>query len=172
MKTILLATDYSKAAANALKYAIELAKYTRARLILFHAYHIPIPTSDMAMVMPAAMQDLEKENKVTIKKLEEKVLRQTKGKIKTESIIRSGMPVDEILQTIRKKKADLVVMGISGAGKISRALIGSTATFLMKKTNVPVLIIPEKAKFSKTRKIALAYDYSQPIKKDVLKNIK
>jgi nucleotide-binding universal stress UspA family protein len=172
MKTILLATDYSKAANNALKYAIELAKFTKAKLVLFHAYNFPLPVSDMAMVMPAVIQDLEEENKKAIKKLEDKIVKQTHGKIEIESFVSSGMPVDEILQVVRKKKVDLVVIGIRGAGKLSQALIGSTATFLMKKTNVPVLVIPEKAKFSKARKIALAYDYSQPIKKDVLRNIK
>lgn len=172
MKTLLLATDYSKAANNALKYAIELAKFTRAKLLLFHAYSIPVPISETTMVMPMAIQDLQEGNKKAMKKLENKIVEQTNGKIKIESIVSSGMPVDEILQVLRKKKVDMVVIGIKGAGKISQALIGSTATFLMKKTNVPVLVIPEKAKFSKARKIALAYDYSQPIKKDVLRSIK
>ncbi len=172
MKTILLATDYSKTANNALQYAIGFAKFTKAKLVLFHAYNIPVPITEVPMIMPVTVQELEAENKKAIKKLENKVTAQTKGKIKIESVISSGMPVDEILKVIKSKKVDLVITGIKGAGKLSQALIGSTATFLMKKTRIPVFIIPEKAKFSTARKIVLAYDYRQPIKINVLKNIR
>ncbi|HLG34389.1 MAG TPA: universal stress protein, partial [Bacteroidia bacterium] len=172
MKTILLATDYSKAAANALKYAIELAEFTKAKLVLFHAYDIPVPVAEVPVVIPVAMSELKEENEKAIKNLETKILKQTAGKIIVESFIGCGMPVNEILKALRKKKADVVIMGMKGAGKISERIIGSTATFLMKKTKVPVLVIPLKSKFSRAHKIVLAYDYQKTIGREVLKNIR
>jgi len=172
MKTILLATDYSKAAHNALQYAVELAKFSKAKLVLFHAYDIPVPVTEVPAVAVYSMHELEVENKKAIKNLEKKILKQTAGKIKVESYISTGLPVQEILSIIKKKKADLVVTGIRGAGKISEALIGSTATSVMKKTNVPVLAVPLKSKFRKANKIVLAYDYQKIIKPEVIKHIK
>jgi len=172
MKTILIATDYSKSANNALQYAIGLAQFSKAKLILFHAYDFPFAVTEVPSVYPVAMKELEEENKKVIKKLGNKILKQTAGKIKIESYIRSGLPVQEILNIIKKKKIDLVITGIRGAGKISRTLIGSTTTQLMKKTRVPVITIPLKAKFRQTKKIVLAYDYQKTIQKDVLKNIR
>ena len=172
MKTILFATDFSKTANNALEYAIGLAKFAKAKLVLFHAYHVPVPLTDMSAIMPATFSELEQENKKAIKKLENKVKTKTNGKIKTESAISSGMPVEEIVRIASRKKADLVITGIKGAGKFSQAFIGSTATFLMKKTRVPVLIIPENAKFNAAKRIVLAYDYNTPIRTDAMKSIK
>jgi len=40
MKTILVPTDFSKIARNAIDYAVEIAKLTKAKLILFHVYHV------------------------------------------------------------------------------------------------------------------------------------
>ena len=172
MKTILVATDYSKAASNALQYAIELAKFSKAKLVLFHAYDIPVPVTEFPAVIPVAIHELEEENRKAITTLENKIRRQAAGKFKVESYISSGLPVQEILGIIKKQKADLVVTGIRGAGKVSEALIGSTATSVMKKTHVPVLAVPLKSKFKKSNKIVLAYDYQKIIKPGVIKHIK
>src|SRR5690242_16482931 len=97
MKTILLATDYSKAANNALYYAIELAKQAKAKLVLFHAYTIPIPISEVQALTPALIMELEKENAEKMKKLESKIIKLRSRKIKVESLVSSAMPVDGIL---------------------------------------------------------------------------
>ena len=39
MKTILVPTDFSKNAENALTYAIQLAKKEEFKILLFHAFH-------------------------------------------------------------------------------------------------------------------------------------
>lgn len=56
MKTILAATDYSKTSLNAVDYAINLAKFKQSKVVLFHAYHPPIITSDV----PISYVDFEK----------------------------------------------------------------------------------------------------------------
>src|ERR1044071_3819831 len=172
MKTILLATDYSKSANNAMQYAIGLAKTSKAKLILFHVYNVPIPVSEIPTAVPVDIKEFAEDNKKAIKNLERKILKQTSGKIKVESYLNSGLPVEEIVSAIKKKKADLVITGMKGTGKISEALIGSTATSLMKKTSVPVLAVPLKSKFIKAKRIVLAYDYTKTMKQEVLKKIK
>lgn len=171
MKTILVPTDYSETADNALQYAVELAKFSKAKIILFHSYHIPIPTTE-APVMLISPQELEKENNDRIKKLEKQISKQTAGKIKIESIVRAGFVPDEVKNAANEKKADLIVMGITGAGKVAQTLMGSNATSLIKKTQVPVLVIPKNVKYKKIEKIVLAYDYSGEMEESVMKKLK
>ncbi|WP_125185166.1 universal stress protein [Botryobacter ruber] len=58
MKTILVPTDYSRQAQNALSYALEIAKETKAEIILFHAFYKTIYTPDTVEIdtMIAAME--------------------------------------------------------------------------------------------------------------------
>lgn len=159
MKTILVPTDYSDSASNALHYAIEFAKSIKAKIILFHAYHIPVSAGDVPIVI-VSPQELEEENSERIKKLEEKIVKQAAEKIQVESIVRAGFAVDEILDLIKEKKVDMVVMGMKGAGKLGK-LIGSTVTSVMKRAGCPVIVVPENAKFQEIKKIVYACDYEE-----------
>ena len=160
MKTILAPIDYSEVSNNALDYAAELAAFTNAKLVLLHAYHIPLPTGDAPILM-ISPKDVEEENKQAIKKAEKRIQKITGGKIKVESIAHEGFATDAILNVAKEKNADLIVMGITGAGKIAQAVIGSVSTAVMKKANIPVLIIPAKATFSEAKKIVYACDYEK-----------
>lgn len=170
MKTILVPTDYSDIANNALEYAVELAKFSKAKLVLLHAYQVPVPTGE-AQIMMITPQDLEKENQARIKNLEKKITAQTKGEIKIESLVRVGFTVEEILGVIKEKSADLVVMGVTGE-KISEVLIGSHTSSLMTKTQTPVLVIPKDARFKEVEKIVLAYNYNEAVNKAAIDKIK
>lgn len=170
MKTILVPTDYSDIATNATQYAVELAKFSNAKLILMHAYQVPIPTGESALLL-VSPQDLQNENEKRIKKLEKSLTEKTKGKIKIESIIRVGFTVEEIDHVIKEKHADLVVMGVTGE-KISEVLIGSHTSSLMTKTQTPILVVPKDAKFKEIRKIVLAYNYNEKVNKPAIEKIK
>ena len=61
MKTILFPTDYSETAKNALQYALNLAKFSHAKIILLHAYQIPVPTGEVPVMM-ISPKELEKDN--------------------------------------------------------------------------------------------------------------
>ena len=168
MKNVLVATDYSDAADNAINYAVELAKFIGAKLVLLHVYSIPIPTGEVpiAMIPPQELQEL---NSKRMKILEDRIQKKIGNTIRVESFVRSGLPVDEILGVIKEKTIDLVIMGIAGAGKLTEILVGSTTTSLMKKTKTPVLVIPEYAKYQKVEKIIYACDYEKIEDHSVLK---
>ena len=67
MKTILLPVDFSPASRNASLYAAELARLLNARLLLFHAYMLPTPVSEVPYAM-VTVDNLQKENEEQIKK--------------------------------------------------------------------------------------------------------
>ncbi len=161
MKTILIPTDYSEAAGNALQYSLGLAKYTGAKIILLHAYHVPVLSSEVPVVYITG-EELEKENRKKIEALGQQVIDQTFGQFPVQTIVQQGFAVDVILDATRKHKPDLIVMGVTGAGK-KLALMGSNTTSVMKQTQIPVLVVPKNARFEKFKKIVLACDYSEEL---------
>lgn len=162
MKTILVPTDYSDPASNALQYALELARTSNANLILLHAYHLPVLATEYP-VLPVSLEELARENNRRIKKLKEKVAGEAKGNIKLESMVRPGFASDVIADVAKEINADLIVMGITGASKTTQVLIGSNTTAVMSKTSTPVLVIPSEARYRAIEKIALACNYNEPV---------
>jgi Universal stress protein family len=108
------------------------------------------------MVFPEP-EELEKENMKMLHALDKK-LKAKYGKIETEVWNEPGFVVDEITRFTQKHKIDLVIMGVTGAGK-SPGILGSNTTSVMHRITSPVLVIPKGCQFRKPSTIALACDY-------------
>lgn len=171
MKTILVPIDYSETANNALQYAVELAIFSRAKITLLHTYHLPVQTTEVP-IMLVSPQELEMENVERIKQLEKEIINKTSGKVKVVSIVRTGFATDEIRNVAQEVHADLIVMGVTGAGRVAQALIGSNTTSVMKKTQIPVLVIPKEARYREIKKIVLACNYNEPVDIAAIKKVK
>ncbi|MBA3706529.1 MAG: universal stress protein [Bacteroidetes bacterium] len=169
MKKILVPIDFSEISENALNYAAGLAKFVNGKLILLHIYHVRVPASETPLLV-LSLDDLEKENMLLLKKLSEKINRQEA--VETELIVRPGFVVEGIISIVSEKKIDLVVMGITGAGKPPGVLIGSNTTSFIKKATVPVLVIPKNVSFGRIRKIVFAYDYKKVVAPTLLVKLK
>jgi nucleotide-binding universal stress UspA family protein len=111
--------------------------------------------------MPFSIDELEAVNN---KRLHTYIaeLKAKHGKdLSISSMLEMGFVFDEIENVVEKKKIDLLVMGITGAGKISELLLGSNATQVIKKLNCSTITVPEDAKFTAIKKIAFACDYNE-----------
>lgn len=155
MKKILVPTDFSDAANNAAEYAVQLAKEIKAKVILFHTYHVPVPSTEVPIVAVSS-DEIQKECETLLRKKAAQLKKHLGVEISYEA--RMGMAVDEIIE--EEKKVDLIVMGMRNTSKISEFLFGSITTAAIRKTNKPVLVIPETAKFRAPKKIVFACDYN------------
>ena len=162
MKTILVPTDYSNAAKNAADYAVNFAKEIRARVLLFHAYNLPVVPSVDAMILAPTAAEWHKANEDLLKIEVARLRRKTGIDISYKAVM--GLAVDEIKE--EEKNVDFIVMGITGAGKLSEKILGSITTAALKKVNKPVLVIPENVHYKNPERIVLASDL------DPLKNAK
>lgn len=169
MKTILVPVDFSTTAENAAAYAAELAKLSKAKLILLNIYSVPIPVTDV----PITNIPLEEVEWDSIKELKifNKNLTLKYPEVETEIVTRAGFVVDGIHLMIEEYKPDLVIIGMKGLGK-SSSFFGSNATLVMKKAKCPVLCIPEGIKFIKPAKIALACDYKAIVPDEAVNKFK
>ncbi len=154
MQTILIPTDFSAQAANAAVHAAELAKAFNGKLLLFHAYMLPTPVSEVPYVM-VTVDELQKENEQMIRR-EAEALNQ-RFDIEVEWLVRIGIPSDEIKILSEERRIDLVVMGMKGVGGLDK-LIGSTTVNLIRKIKTPVMVIPQDAPFKPLTNIAFATD--------------
>lgn len=170
MKTILVPTDFSDSAKNALNYATELAKLTKAKLVLFHAFHIPTVPSDVPFVLP--IDDIKKDTLIALNKLKKDLIIKNGKELNIECKTSLGFAVDEINGLVTEEKIDLIVMGVRGAGYLSEKLIGSVTTTLIRKAKCPVLAINDKVKFKAIKKIVIASDYQKIDDKSIMNPIK
>ena len=157
MKTILVPTDFSDSAKNAINYAAELAKLTKAKLILFHVFHIPAVPSDVPFVMP--LDEIEKDTLKALTKIKKNILFKHGSELNIVCKTKLGFAVDEINEITKEENVDLIVMGVRGAGYLTEKLIGSITTTLIRKAKRPVLAINDKVTFKSIKKIVLACDY-------------
>ena len=156
MNTILVPVDFSPASRNASMYAAELAKLFNSRLLLFHAYMLPTPISEVPYAM-VTVDNLQKENEDLIRK-EATWLHEQYGR-EVEWLVRIGIASDEIKNLNKEREIDLIVMGMKGAGGLDK-IIGSTTTNVARKVKTPVLVIPHDTAYTPIKNITYASDFS------------
>ena len=152
MKTILIATDFSKASHNATIYGIKLAQDINASVLLYNAYTVPTPPAGLALGISSYDIRVQMEDKLR----EEINGLQYLNMPLIMPVCDEGNTADAILSIAQEKKADFIVVGMKGNGKGFRKIFGSTATALAKKTNIPVIVVPEFAKYKSPRNIVFA----------------
>lgn len=65
-----------------------------------------------------------------------------KDDIATDTFVVSGEPAEVILDYVKKKPVDLIVMSTHGRSGITRWLLGGVADRVIRHSTVPVLVIP------------------------------
>lgn len=165
MKTILVPTDFSENANQALKYAAVLAKKTGAEIMLLYVYDIMVP-ADGTPLMPYAHELMAEESNKMLTQTATNLI-PTEIKYRYKSIL--GSAVHKIVKEARENNADLIVMGIRGTNRLSQIIIGSTTTSVLRNTKIPVFVIPENAKAELPLNILFAYDGKQVPAKETMK---
>lgn len=139
-RTFLVPIDFSPGAEHALDYALALAEMLDAKIHLVNVIGIPAlgaPELGVA-VAGAAIDTLVEENQRALDSLA--AAHRDSGRI-GEALIRMGDPRDVILQAAEELDADLIVMTTHGRRGLSRALLGSVAESIVRRSPVPVLTL-------------------------------
>ncbi len=158
---VLVPTDFSGVAANALDFALELALKTNAELHLIHIN--PVPVADINFPQETYqlyMDELNKEASEKIAELTKNVLLPSGLKFYTESVM--GFITDEVTKYAKNNQIDIVVMGTTGASGIQEILIGSNTASVVGKSGIPVFVIPPGARHNAFKHILYTSDYSEP----------
>lgn len=158
IRKILVPTDFSANARNAVDYAVQIAKNLNSKIVLFHSTHVPVISAN-EVVMSVNPEQLEKDSQIRLENLRNEILRDY-ANVEMENQTSIGFAVDEITNIVNEQKIDLVVMGTKGASGVTEMLIGSNTADVIERCKCPVLAIPAESKFKSLHSIAFATNYS------------
>jgi nucleotide-binding universal stress UspA family protein len=139
-KNILVPTDLSEGAEEALDYACELAKMFGAKLHLVNVIGIPalgVPELGVALTS-SVIDEIMHDNQIALDKLAE---RKRRGADIGEVLLRTGDARDVINHTAKELGCDLIVMGTHGRRGVSRVLLGSVTETVVRTAPCPVLTV-------------------------------
>lgn len=164
MQQILIPTDFSDNAWNALKYGLELFKKSKCTFYLMHVNPLP-PYSGAGTSVRAASKNFSE----TILKDSKKDLQKLLGRIEKElplntkhTFVPMAMHdyfVDAVKRESENKKIDLIIMGTKGASGLKKATVGSNTGDVITKIKCPLLAIPEDAVYKSLDEIVFPTDY-------------
>lgn len=140
MHKILVPTDFSEQAENALKVAAMLAKKHEAEIYLLHMMEIPMQQIDPGAVksdIPEALFFM----KLAHKKFEDLMESDFLDGITVHETVKADITFNEIKESCKELDIDLIVMGSHGASGLKEMFIGSNAEKVVRSSEVPVLVI-------------------------------
>ena len=168
MNTLLFPTDFSKAAEKAFIYALEVANQSGTSITILNIYQLPSIRggANLPRTMEEAYENMRQE---AIQKFEKQkplfsqiAAHQNLAGVPLKFTLERGETVETIVKTAKKIEANLIVMGTEGATGLKELFVGSYTAEVIEHANVPVLAIPEKAKFDgQIDKIAFTTTYKE-----------
>lgn len=175
MKKIILPTDFSENAYNAIKYAVTLFKDMEATFYLLNIYTPAIYQAEYVIHSPGqiGLGDIYHENS-------QAQLEESKAKIEKEFknpkhtfIVHTAFNtlVDEIRNTIKNEDADLVVMGTQGVTGAKEILFGTHTVHVIKKATCPVIAVPSGFAYEIPKEILFPTDYEIDYQKEQLQEL-
>lgn len=163
MKTIIIPTDFSPAATNAVNYGVDMALAVNASVILLHVYNIPIALGDVPVAL-LSVDELKKAAEENIGRLKKDVEHITSGKLKIYAETRLGNVTDELEELCKKVHPFAVVMGTTGQSAVERTLFGSNTLTAIKHLTCPVICVPRGKEYGQgVNKIGLACDFKEVV---------
>ncbi len=157
MERILVPVDFSLNAEKALGYAIEIARKSRAEVLVLHVAE--------AYLVPGAIEEARSKLELLTASIRD-------GEhISISSSLQTGSPASAILETTGSFKPDLVVMGTLGSSGTRELLYGSRTAEVIGKSPVPVLAIPLLGDWKVPSKIVLALNKFDEVNDELLEPI-
>lgn len=164
MKRILVPTDFSSRAENALKVAAQIARKNDFEIHLLHMLEIPSQMNDAitgATPIPEIMLFIQKA-KETIQHTKEKSFLKDLSVI---DAIKLEKATQGILSYSKDHHIDLIIMGSNGASGLTEIIIGSNTEKVVRLSSAPVMVIKEEISSFDPKNIVFASDFSEEIKK-------
>jgi nucleotide-binding universal stress UspA family protein len=156
MKRILIPTNFSDLAHNAIDYAVGMFSYDNVEYILLNTYMRVNTGADMMIYNT----DLGEESKKKLSKELEYVTNKYPSELlNIESMSEYGSIPTAVNKICESVDIDYVVMGTKGASGLKRFFFGSNVADVVEDVKCPVLVVPEDVKYKPPIKIAFATDY-------------
>lgn len=164
MKRILVPTDFSEHAEDALKVAAQIARKHNSEIVLLHMLELPSQMNDAitgGASIPEAMLFMKKANEMLDKTTEKHYLQD----ISVTEILKIDKTIHGISQVSKENNIDLIIMGSHGASGVQELLIGSNTEKVVRNSEIPVLVIKKDISNFNASTIVFASDFTEESKK-------
>lgn len=163
MKNILLPTDFSENARQAILFGISLFENVPCNFYLLHtftpaAYHSGKAFKYFNSVdLVQAKKNTVEESLIELKEQLEEEKKHSQHTFTTLSAF--NLLVDEIRKQVKEKRIDLIVMGTQGATGAKEIFLGTNTMYTIQKVNCPVIAVPFNTTFHRPDEILFVTDY-------------
>ena len=166
MKNILVPTDFSEQAENALKVAAQFAKTHNADIYLLHMLELPMqlidPTSNNnSQNLPESLFFM----KLAHKRFEEVLASDYLEGVTVHETVHFHEAFDGIMEVSKEHDCDLIIMGSHGATGFKEMFIGSNTEKVVRYSEIPVLVIKQEIPNFRVDNFIFAADFSEETKR-------
>ncbi|GAA4296129.1 universal stress protein [Aestuariibaculum suncheonense] len=173
MRKILIPTDFSENAFNAITFAIDLFKYEISEFYITNAYQDDI-YADEALIEESDLQSVTEtvsnNSKYQLNRILERIETISPNpKHSYHSVSANNLLIDEMDKIVDEKNIDIIVMGTRGKTNDKKITFGSHTLQVIKYVQCPVLAIPENYKYAQPKHILFPTNYLIPYKRRELK---
>lgn len=144
MKRILVPIDFSPTSVKALNFAVYLAARVRGSIMTYHLI-TPETVNTIGTYDDVKTINEQKESN-NLKRLQRlcKKVNAAYPRVSISAVVGRKPVTNNILKFANENHADLIVMGTQGASGLQRVTVGSIAARVLTKSDIPVLLVPEK----------------------------
>lgn len=160
IEKILVPTDFSNAAKNALHHAVLMADKMGAVVTLLHVINPEAVVSEMQVMVDVGVKEKMTVARSEIDSLRAELIQKTAVHVKKEPVIHGetiiGGAESEIGAYAHRNNYDLICMGTRNEHGALDKIFGSISANVIKDAPCPVFVIPELAKYKNTITVAYA----------------
>lgn len=147
-RKVLCPIDFSEHSLAALDLALKVVQQNDAKLYLLSVAPVPAGAAGFQPVPLDPYPYLEKERQQQLAILGRERI---PAAVRYETLVSSGDPAEQVLNTARGLDIDLIVMGTHGRKGLSHLVLGSAAERVVRESPVPVLTAHSKLPLPTTR---------------------
>lgn len=163
MKNILVPTDFSENCNKAAVLGIKMAKLYNAEIHFFHLIHTPVDWVKLDKLKekqyPKTLREIGSA-KAALRELEKKA---EKENLKCQTFLEYKVETGNILKHSGHFHHDFIITGSSGTKGIARELIGSKVANIIRKSNVPVIVVKEDTVSFPFKNILFVSDFAENV---------
>lgn len=175
MKKIILPTDFSENAFNAISYALNLYKKEECAFYLLNTFTPSAYHDKMEEFNPGQTDHKDANQESSLAQMAE-LQKHISKKFKNPKHLfiphcAFNSLVAEIKKIIEKENIDIVIMGTQGATGAADILFGTNTIHVIKKSGCPILAVPSDFKYKVPKRILLPTDYEIVYQKEKLRGM-
>lgn len=138
MPAIVVGADFSEPSRKAFEAAVRLAEELDAKVLLVHALE-PLPAGGVRDPIGEVKAEIDEAEWGTLSKA---WAEKGRRRADVEVVGRAGKPADVVLAVAAERRAIYVVVGSHGRTGLKRAVLGSVAEAIVRRSVVPVIVVP------------------------------